>query len=213
MLGTLIDTDMKRIAIAAIAALTLLAAIPQNASAKQGFLVKGGLTYNKFSVNDLKSYTGFNAGVGYQSNIGYGFSVQPEVDYNLMATQVDANTNWKRSFIEVPVNIQWGPDLVVCRPYIEVSPFIGYNIANATDKIDSSTTASDIADILNANAKKIEYGVGLGAGLEILKFQISCKYYWNYGAIFNNQATVAQHIGDMSAASASGVVVCLGFIF
>jgi opacity protein-like surface antigen len=204
---------MKRMFIAAVAALALLTVAPQAASAKQGFIVKGGLTYTKLDVNNLKGYTGFNAGFGYQYNIGYGFSVQPEIDYNLKGSQIDANTNWKRSFVEVPVNIQWGPDLVVCRPYLEVSPFIGYNIANTTGKISSTSTASDIATILNDNAKKIEYGVGLGAGIEIWKLQLSCKYIWNYGTVFNNSTSLPEQIASMSAASASGVVVCLGFIF
>lgn len=204
---------MKRII--AAAAIFVLALLPaQKSEAREGFLIKGGLTYTSLNVDNLKGYNGFNAGIGYQTNLGYGFSIQPELQYNLKGTQIDQNTNWKRSYVEIPVNFQWGPNLLVFRPYLELSPFIGYNVANASSiSIDSGTTSQEIIDYLDANARKVEYGVGIGGGIEVSIFQISVKYIWNFGTIAGNDTTLSENISNISSANASGVEVSLALIF
>ncbi|MCI2081963.1 MAG: porin family protein [Bacteroidales bacterium] len=205
---------MKRLLIAAVAAMVFLSLTPQKADAREGFLIKGGVNYTSLNLNDLKGYTGFNAGIGYQSKVGLGFSIQPELNYSLKGTQIDENTNWKRSYVDIPFNFQWGPDLVLFRPYIEASPFIGFNVANASS-IDANgdTSSQEVIDYLNENAKKVEYGLGLGGGIELFSFQLSVKYIWCFGPIANNDSTVSENISNISSSSVSGIEVSLAFIF
>ena len=76
------------------------------------------------------------------------------------------------SFIELPVNVQWGVDLLMLRPFVFASPYVGFNIGN---KI------SGISGTFNNN--KVTGGVGLGLGLEISKLQITAKYNWDFGGV------------------------------
>ena len=50
----------------------------------QGFIVKGGYNYSKSSVKDLKDgHSGWQAGIGYQTEATKGFSFQPELLYKV----------------------------------------------------------------------------------------------------------------------------------
>ena len=37
----------------------------------------------------------------------------------------------------------------------------------------------------------MEYGLGLGGGLEIWKVQVVCRYNWNFGQLFDASGTAA----------------------
>ena len=52
------------------------------------------------------------------------------------------------NYVEVPVNIQWGPDLLIARPFVFASPFIGYNLKNRFSK---ETT---LAETITENSSK-----------------------------------------------------------
>ena len=32
-------------------------------------------------------------------------------------------------YLEVPVSFQWGPDLLLFRPFLDVSPYVGYALS------------------------------------------------------------------------------------
>ena len=120
-------------AIAVVSAIFIASA--GNASAQIGhFGVVGGMTFSKANFDEVKNmnYTGFHAGVTYQLNLPLGFSIQPELLYQQRGTKYnDATRGAGRTavgFIELPVNVQWGPDLVLFRPYIELSPYVGYAV-------------------------------------------------------------------------------------
>jgi hypothetical protein len=55
-------------------------------------------------------------------------------------------------YIQLPVNIQWGLDLMLFRPFVMVSPFLSYQLAK-----ESSIKG------MNWNTDKLGYGIGLGA--------------------------------------------------
>ena len=87
------------------------------------------------------------------------------------ATKVSINS------VEVPVNIQWGPDLLIARPFIFASPFLGVNLGT---KFSKETT---LADTINKNLHRLEYGLGIGVGVNVWKLQVTGKYNWNFGKI------------------------------
>ena len=78
---------------------------------------------------------------------------------------------------EVPIQLQWGPDLVAFRPYGFVEPFIGYQV---------SANGKGEAKSFNDQLQKTEYGMSLGAGLDIWKIQVSAKYFWNFGSVYKS---------------------------
>ena len=173
---------MKRLSIFFAAALLFFSAVTASA---EGFLIKGGVTLSNiassslkdFSVVDLNNYTGWHAGIGYQTASVGGFSFQPELLFNVKGTKINGSNDlkWKMSYIELPINIQWGIDLLVAKPFVFASPFVGYNIANKQPGVS-------IFDA-SIKSKPFEYGLGVGFGLNIFHIQLTAKYSWDFGAV------------------------------
>ena len=83
-------------------------------------------------------------------------------------------------YLEMPLNVQWGLDLIVMRPFIQVAPCIGYDFLNNT----SETAAGHALGTVTTDANRLEYGLSVGGGLDILNsFQISVNYNWNFGPV------------------------------
>ena len=123
---------MKKLLVV-FAALLLTSAV---VSAKGGFGVTAGFNTNSTKVQDIQTAprTGFNVGVTYSLNLPLGFSLQPSVVYshksaNLNLTGVgvlDALMNDKVfqnvGSVNVPVSVQWGPNLIIARPFLDITP-------------------------------------------------------------------------------------------
>ena len=97
---------------------------------------------------------------------------------------------WKVGFAEILVQVQWGPDLLLFRPYVFAEPFIGYRLH---EDIFSSSDIS-YADEM----KKLEYGFGVGAGIDIWKLQVSAKWFWNMGTIYRGESESLDKLHGLS---------------
>lgn len=165
---------MKKFALLLVSAL-LLTGVTANA---QHAVVKAGFNYTNASVESLKAgKTGWQVGVGFQTGQWTGFSLQPEILYKVKGVTLEDATKVSINSVEVPVNIQWGPDLLIARPFIFASPFLGVNLGTKFSK------ESSLADTINKNLRRLEYGLGLGVGVNVWKLQITGKYNWNFGKI------------------------------
>ena len=118
--------------------------------------------------------TQWHGGFTYKLDLPLGFSLQPSLVYNAKGAKMKGQDfNIRMSYLELPVSLQWGPDLLVFRPFLDVTPYIGYAIAKG----------DGFKDVEWSNLNKFEYGVGLGAGLDIWKFQVSGRYCWDLGTM------------------------------
>lgn len=140
--------------------------------------------YDKSSIaNSLESAvqnkTGFHVGVLYKFQIPLvGVAVQPELIYS--QTKGDVKLEYSGlsaiksevsvDYLQLPVSLQWGLDLILLRPFIQVVPYIGYCINKDTSIKDLKLKTNDF-----------NYGVGLGAGLDVWKLQVSGRYCWDLG--------------------------------
>ena len=90
----------------------------------------------------------------------------------------------KTGYVEVPVGLQWGPDLMVFRPFVMAEPFIGYQVT-------SSDRGADSVEGWTEQAKnKFEYGFGVGGGLEIAgNIQLSVQWFNNMGSLVNSSSS------------------------
>ena len=168
---------MKKIALFMVG-LLLMGGVAANA---QHLIVKAGFNYANATVEGIKSgKSGWQAGLGLQTETASGFSFQPELVYQVMGVKFDDARNLNLGYVQVPLNVQWGPDLLVARPYIVAGPYFGVKVRNQFK--GSSWTDTDMKTIGNG-LKKTEWGLGVGLGVDIFKFQISGKYNWNFGAI------------------------------
>lgn len=178
---------MRKIFIAALAAalafgLNLNAQHYNNAR----FGITGGLTSSSSKIKDVstKSIALYHAGITAEIPLGAGFAFQPSLLYQMKGMSLDKWTDstgqqinqdfeTQVGYLELPLQLQWGPDLWLFRPYGFVEPFAGYKI---------NAGKSEYSEEL----RKVEYGLGLGAGIDIWHLQFSAKYFWNFGGIYNS---------------------------
>ena len=111
------------------------------AASAQSFGVTAGFTSSSTDVKnfDPKSVSLYHAGVVFEIPIAGGFAIQPGIIYQMKGATLDkyaddtnniklSSLETKVGYLEVPVQIQWGPDLALFRPYVFAEPFIGYGI-------------------------------------------------------------------------------------
>ncbi|MCF0173848.1 MAG: PorT family protein [Bacteroidales bacterium] len=126
----------------------------------------------------------FSGGIGVHVPLPLGFSVQPQLLYTKKATSYDtelASVRYNAGYVEIPIGIQWGPDLLVCRPYIEATPFLGFAVDNLTTIIENITKNKTANAGVWDGINRFEFGASIGAGLEVWHLQISYHYSWNFG--------------------------------
>ena len=213
---------MKRL-VSCVAAVVASLLLSLSAPAKGGFVVKAGLTSSNMDLNrdvatvisDVLSesffynFTGYNFGVGYRTGTWNNFKFQPELVYNVRGTRVDDATNWKMSYLELPLNVQWGIDLILLRPYIQVSPFVGYDLMNVITDTGTGKTLEQVT----SGANRFEYGISVGGGLDLINhLQLSITYNWNFGEVADLEAYKAE-IAGISRKKARGLQLSLAYLF
>lgn len=204
---------MKRILTIVLAAF-MLTGISASAQAKWG--VTAGMNFNTAKISDirLEAKAGWNAGVSCLVDLPLGFSIQPSLvyiqkgaDYSL----IDAlSVVQKVGSINLPVSVQWGPDLLIARPFLDVTPYIGYSLSNKLE--------GGIAGVIKGEAKlnnAFEYGVGLGAGINVWKLQAIVRYNWNFGTLGKLSDFKNINLGDFKVDNEAfgGVSVSLAYFF
>lgn len=169
-------------------------------------------------INDVKGANSYQFGILAKVKLGNFFSLQPEVLLSmkgaeltndqsnaalntlstLMGETIPNSLHLKTTYLEVPLNIQAGIGLgSLARIYGQVSPYLSYLISDNVDGAEDFYAAYknflsnyDGAQPLNS----FDYGIGLGAGVEVLFLQLSVKYDFS----LNEFKEVIQTIGPVS---------------
>ena len=202
---------MKRLFATVVAALALCC-ISASAQAKWG--VTAGLNFNtsKFSEIDVKAKTGWSAGATCLVDLPLGFSIQPSLLYHQKGANITNEIAQNMGFIELPVSVQWGPDLLVFRPFIDVTPYIGYALSN-----EVTTSLADFKFSSWQGKERFEYGLGIGAGINVWKLQLIARYNWNFGSLYNVEGwdDIKSELKGLSAENENfgGVTLSLAFLF
>lgn len=204
-------------------AIVVLATVAFGFSAKAGnigtdrFGITGGFTSSTARVSkgklidfDASSVSLYHFGITYQMQLGSNFSLQPSLLYQTKGTTLEALQSGDKAsldlhvgFLELPVQLQWGPDLMLFRPYVFAEPFVGVGIDTDNDFTLLKTNVDGSKSFDDSCIKRFEYGVSFGLGFEYSFFQISAKYYWNLGKLADDNGKVS---GDAIVDSVAGVV-------
>ena len=213
--------------------LTLLVAVLATATvAHAQFGIIGGWTTAQLNTKDLKeNFKGldnFHAGIAYHAKLPLGFALQPELTYERKGATLQPSegvyvgvSSSKSHSVELGLGVQWGIDLLVARPFVVAEPFLGYCFT-ANPQFTKGVTQQDISsinDALNAAANKLEGGIALGAGIDIVRhIQVSVKWYKNIGNLFDDGKLRQNLKEDVVNAvtgikSYSGVKITLGIFF
>lgn len=179
------------------------------------FGIIAGLTSSSTNIKDAyaelkgKAIAQYHVGITAKLELGKVFAIQPSLIYNVKGSRLaDFSTrtiDYKTGFIELPIQLQVGVPLgKIIRLYGIAEPFIGYAVSN---KIDGAELKDKWANISN----KFEYGVGLGAGVELFEhLQVAVRYFWNLGNVYDFSV---HSIIDAPKGKCSGISASVAFLF
>lgn len=193
---------MKKFLTVLAIVLSLAFASAATASAQVSFGVIGGATFSKLSKEVVKgeNMTQYHVGGTVQVNLPLGFSIQPSLMYNVKGSKFGtpdvpeaAAGDLTVGYLELPVSVQWGPDLLLFRPFLDVTPFVGYGLNNKLSMVGTEV----IKNAWSENGlSRWEYGIGVGIGLEIWKFQVIGRYNWNFGSLMDFKSDIDGGVGS-----------------
>ena len=185
--------------------------------------------------------------IGLTSKFDLGaIAIQPSLIYNVKGTQLSevrtaggvelANykADFKTGYLELPVQLQIGLNLGGFRPYVFAEPFVGFAITNEFTKNFEAAGTASVTEESNATNQwenigkdiqdRLEYGVGAGVGIDLLNsLQISVRYYWNMGELYNGEANKFQgstagevangFLDTMKNQQCTGIMASVAFFF
>jgi hypothetical protein len=164
------------------------------------FGVFGGANFYTYKPKDIgvKTLTQWNAGLAYKCNLPLGFQLHPTLMYSVKdATDANESLDLSVGYLELMASLQWGIDLILFRPFLDVSPYVGYGL----NRWSGDRTIWNAMD-------KLDYGIGLGGGLQIWCFQLAARYNWSFGGL--NGAKLDKSVSN---ADFSGVTLSLTYFF
>lgn len=215
---------MKKYLVIMLASVMMMAgALSSVAQSRYGVI--GGMTFStsKFKEINRASMTQWHAGLTYKLDLPLGFSVQPSLVYHVKGAKLNvpqagdpgqvSDFNIRMGFVELPVSLQWGPDLLVFRPFLDVTPYIGYALNNQLSGAGLSSQTNSWTGL-----NRFEYGLGVGIGLELWRFQVIGRYNWSFGSLADAAEDMQGGFGPyvrqaFSASNFRGITLSLAFLF
>lgn len=187
----------------AVAAMFMMTSAKLSAGNDRGFGITAGYTSSSSNAKlfDVKSASSYHAGIFYRVPLFMGFALQPALLYDVKKSDMHADgsrLNLRVGYLEVPVQIQWGPDLMAFKPYVFAEPFIGLGI-HAKGKYSTSDTSEKHNSFEKAGLNRLEYGLGLGVGIKVWRAMLTAKYYWDFGSLSkngDNHNTLSENVRD-----------------
>lgn len=188
---------MKKIIIALVALCAVV-------SAKAQIGIVAGVTSSKTNLkeayNDRANITQYHLGLTYKLGIGNILAIQPSLIYNMKGSKLAGlevagvsalDVSAKTGYLELPVQLQLGFGLgSLARVYGFAEPFVGYAISNEITAKSAVGAAIEPKKTWDGVKSRLEYGVGLGVGAELIRhIQVSVKYFWNFGDIYGTDGS------------------------
>jgi hypothetical protein len=165
------------------------------------FGVKAGGTLSNVTVkydgekdDSFKAGIGFNIGGVLEYSFSESFSIQPELLYVMHGIkpkndpEID-DLDMKAQFqsIQLPINLKYKFGTESLKFYATAGPYLGY-IASAKLKVLGTNVSLDLYDIdelansdlegLDFGLKHLDFGAGVGFGIEVSKFTVGVGYQY-----------------------------------
>ena len=200
--------------------IVVIASLLVAVSAYAQFGVVAGVTSSKSdlksAIADANNITQYHVGVTYKMSLG-AFAIQPSILYNMKGSKLNVSElsttelDFKTGYIEIPVQLQLGLNLGLARVYGFAEPFIGYAISNA-----ATLSGNDLKADWDNVKSRLEYGVGLGVGIELIKHvQVSARYFWNMGDMYGVELKniIPNATSTIGNSKASGIAASVALLF
>ncbi|HKZ65690.1 MAG TPA: porin family protein [Chitinophagaceae bacterium] len=150
------------------------------AQSKTTFGIRAGVNFQNLNGKnaaddnwDNKLKTGFNAGVNAEIPVGIDFYVQPGLLFSTKGAKLeDSDTKLNLSYLELPVNFIYKPELGTGRMVLGFGPYAAYAVGGKTKEPDTDLEFGDQP----GEWKRFDAGANLLAGYEFsnkLSFQLN----------------------------------------
>lgn len=208
---------MKKFLLVAVALISGISAYAQ-------FGIMAGLTSSatdiKSAVVDVqsKNINQYHVGITYKLPIGNVFAIQPSLIYTMKGQKLEEvitgykmNLQYKTGYLELPVQLQAGVNVLnILRIYGIAEPFVGYALSNT---VMDGGNKLELKDAWENVKNRLEYGVGLGLGVEVIKhIQVSARYFWNLGDVYQG-LNVGDALSVVSSSKCNGIIASVAYIF
>ena len=150
------------------------------AQSKTTFGIRAGVNFQNLNGKDgdgddldYKLKTGFNAGVNAEIPVGIDFYVQPGLLFSTKGAKANVGDGKiNLSYLELPVNFIYKPELGEGRMVLGFGPYAAYAVGGKTKNPDADINFGDQSD----EWKRFDAGANLLAGYEFsnkLSFQLN----------------------------------------
>ena len=143
-----------------------------NAQVLPEFGIKGGLNYATLNnIDDVEYRPGLLIGAFAELNVPASpMSVQPEILYAQYGADIqDSDASFKLNYIQVPVLLKFGFPAPGATPNVYFGPYANFLLNSEVANNNGSINLED-------NTKNSTFGVIIGAGVDISKFQLGVRY-------------------------------------
>jgi opacity protein-like surface antigen len=162
----------KKVIATGVVAVFLMISGVAHAQVLPKFGIKGGVNYSTFNNTDNVDYKpGFVGGIYSNINIpATPVSIQPEVLFAQYGADIEgSDASFNINYIQVPVLLKFGFGLASVKPNVFFGPYMGFNIKSEVKNNDASINLDD-------QAEDTDFGIAVGAGIDISKFSIGVRY-------------------------------------
>ncbi len=200
--------------------ITLAAALLVAWSANAQIGIVAGITSSAADIDsavaDIDNVNQYHFGLTYKLALGGSLAIQPALIYNMKGTTIgniaglqDVNVEYKTGYLELPVQVQLSLlNLGIVRAYGLAEPFVGYAITNEVKGLNQ------VVDDWDNVKSRFEYGVGLGAGVEVFKrLQVAVRYFWNLGDIYGKEIKIANVTKEIVTSKCDGIAASVVILF
>ena len=138
--------------------------------------------------------TGLMGGLAVQVIYPKGFVIQPELLYSQKGCLFGGSgVKYNIGYVEMPVKAMYRLHMAEVKPFAFVAPYWAYAIRIVED----GDVISD--DIPSNEINKLDYGIGVGAGFDVWKLQLSFRYSWGLAKITNETYNIRNKVFTVSA--------------
>ncbi len=156
---------MKKLSVALL--VVALGCFTTAADAQVRLGIKGGVNFNNFSTSDALTFdnaTSWQVGLMARFKLPIiQLGVQPELLYTVKNTKI-GDEDADAGYLQVPLNAIWTFQLGKLGPFIMAGPYFSY--------------ALDFSGPMEDYVERFDWGLGVGAGVDIGKFELGLRYDW-----------------------------------
>ncbi len=191
---------MKKI-LSTLCLLLTFGLIANQAQAQVDLGIRGGVNLAIFNNTDLEleNTTGFMVGIYLNYHMPNSpVTIQPEVLYTQKGATVsrvvegnNVSYEYKLDYITIPVLAKF--DYVLdgpITPHVYLGPYIGFNI-NAEQQVE--IVGGAISEDFSEEVKNIDFGVVVGAGIDVSRFSLGFRYSAGLTPVFEDENADAKN--------------------